>query len=154
MDKAVRFLRGSDKGMLDRLQERMQQAAEARAYERAGVLRDRLDHMQWMHRRIKQLRTARRRLNGVWMLPGFDQQQLWVVLRSGQLITCTQGHSDPRTGQVLQDAAGGEPDVPKTNLGINMLLLLASWIKKYPDQAKSIVPVDEIQLPNQRARSA
>ena len=91
---------------------------------------------------------------GVLILPGFDQQQHWLVMRAGQLIYCTAGHADSRTPRRVVDTAALEPDVPRTNLGINLLLLMSSWLKKHPEYGKAMVAFDEIAARFSQARSA
>ena len=139
VDKAVSFLGGRDFGILKRLDERMQNAASQLAFERACVLRDQLEQMKWLHRRVKQLTAARRKLNGVWILPGFDRQEHWMVLRAGRLLDCTSGKSDPRSAAVCADACTQDAQVPQTHLDINLLMLISAWMRKHPQQLKSLV---------------
>jgi len=136
--KALGFLQGRDFGIIKRLTERMNAAARQTAFERACVLRDQLGQMKWLQRRISQLANARRKLDGVWVLPGFDRQQHCMVLRSGQLLSCCDGQPSEANQQLIQQAADSQPAVPQTHLSINLLLMLASWIKKYPDDVKSV----------------
>ncbi len=142
--KALRFLRGHDYRILGRLQQRMQQAAEQFSFERAGVLRDQWQQLQWLQRRIQQLKKATRRLNGVWILPGFDHGAHWMILRQGQLLESTAGPADPRSMLACEQARTAEVLVPQTHLQINLLMLLTSWIKKHPQQLGTLVPFEDI----------
>ena len=156
IDKALKFLRGSDTATLERLEQRMQRAADQRSYERACVLRDQLANLKWLYRKTRQLALVRRRLNGVWVLPGFDQHENWMMLRAGQLIRCTSGPTDPENQEAIADTRRLKPAVPVDNLNINLLLLLASWIRKHPKQLKQIRSFDEVadDSANQAASNA
>jgi excinuclease ABC subunit C len=139
VNKARRFLAGRDTNVLKRLEERMNKAASQLSFERACVLRDQLRQLQWLHRRVQQLSLARRRLDGVWKLPGFDRQEHWIILRGGRIVACTAGPADSRSTVACQTAAERKPGTPRTHLEINLLLLLAAWIRKHPQQLKSLV---------------
>ena len=144
VEKAVRFLRGKDNSMLDRLDERMRQAAAQLSFERAGVLRDQARQIKWLSRRIQQMSRATKKLDGVWSLPEFDHQEHWMILRAGQIVECTQGRSDARSLPACLDAQARQAQVPQTHLNINLMMLLAAWIKKNPRETKAIVKLKEI----------
>ncbi|MDG2014819.1 MAG: UvrB/UvrC motif-containing protein, partial [Pirellulaceae bacterium] len=144
VEKAVRFLKGKDHAMLDRLEERMRKAAAQLSFERAGVLRDQSRQIKWLSRRIKQMSTATKKLDGIWSLPGFDHQQHWMILRAGQITECTQGPADARSLPACQEAQARPAQVPQTHLNINLMMLLAAWIKKNPQETKAIVKFKEI----------
>lgn len=142
LDKALKFLRGRDKNSIKRLEERMQHAAMQLSFERACVLRDHLSQMKWLQRRLSQLATARRKLNGIWKLPGFDRLEHWMILRAGQLHSCTNGELDPTTNPQIESATSSADKVPQTHLQINLTMLLSSWIRKHPDHLKTLTPFD------------
>ncbi len=146
VQRAGKFLAGKDATILKRLEERMERAAKSLAFERASVLRDQLIHLKWMDRRVRQLAAARRQLNGIWALSGFDHQQHWMILRGGRLLACTSAPAS-RTGcaataEVVGQAAATETGLPGDNLGVNWFLLLASWARRKPEQAKSLISFD------------
>ena len=137
VEKAIKFLKGSDKQTLDRLQTRMKRAAGNLSYERATVLRDQLENLTWMYRHVKQLSTARRKLNGVMQLPGFDGQKVWLVLRGGRLRAALNG--TPGVGKTestihrIQQIQSERVTIPSGNLDINLLILMSRWIRKQPE---------------------
>lgn len=143
--KAVKFLNGTDASILKRLQERMEKAASNRSFERAAVLRDQLRQIKWIQRRMKQISSAKTRLNGLWKFPGFDRQEHWMILRAGQIIACTNGAGDPESLKRSRAAEQRPATPPGTHLDTNLLMLLASWIKKYPEEIGTIVNFREIE---------
>ncbi len=149
VEKALKFLRGRDFGMIKRLDERMQQAATQMSFERACVLRDQLKQMKWLQRRLQQLTTARRKLDGVWKLPGFDRQEHWMILRAGQLLSCCNGDDlevSETANNMIREAQNSDPQVPQTHLQIGVLLMLAAWIKKHPQDISSLVKFAELAV--------
>ena len=147
---ARRFLDGRDMTILARLEERLNRAIEQLAFERAGVLSGQLKHMKWMDRRVRQLKAAKRKLNGIWVLPGFDRQQHWMIMRAGNLVGCRRapagGRPDPDANNFVKTVQTCDPVVPETSLSVNWFLLLGSWARRYPEQAKSIIAFETAQV--------
>ena len=52
VQRAIAFLTGQDRSILEKLESRMQRAAATAAFERAAMLRDYLDHLTWLDRRL------------------------------------------------------------------------------------------------------
>ncbi len=147
---ARRFLEGRDMTIPDRLEERLNQAVKQLAFERAAVLSDQLKHMKWMERRVRQLNAARRKLNGVWVHPGFDRQQHWMIMRGGNLIGCRAApvgdRADTESVESLQLIEKSKPAIPATSLAVNWFLLLGAWARRFPDQAKSIIAFERAKI--------
>jgi hypothetical protein len=115
------------------------------------VLRDQLGQLKWLQRRIQQLASSRRKLDGVWKMPGFDRQEHWMILRAGQLLECVNGSDGSKIFPRISDAKASDPDVPQTHLQIHLLLLLSSWIKKHPGQTGGLTRFDQLTSPNSAA---
>ncbi len=131
VDQAIKFLRGRDLGSLRRLDERMQTAAQQLSFERACVLRDQLAQLKWLHRRIRQITNARRKLHGCWRMDGFDHQTHWLILQQGRLVDCRE-HIE---SQDLANLANISCQLDLSDhLDINLQMLLSGWIRKHPDQ--------------------
>lgn len=145
VSKAVTFLKGKDPAVIKRLDDRMQRAAANHSFERAAVLRDQLRQVTWIQRRLKQTTSAKTRLNGLWKFPGFDHQEHWMILRAGQIVACTNGAGDPESLKQSELAEKQPATPPRTHLDTNLLMLLAAWIKKYPEETRKIVKFSEIR---------
>ncbi len=83
---AVAFLRGYDRGLLQTMQRDMQQAAVDKRFEKAAALRDRLRLLQWVDRRLEDLRKTRYEYNCVYRLTGVDGQAWWALLVQGSVV--------------------------------------------------------------------
>lgn len=142
VDKAMQFLTRGRKEILNRLEERMLRASKDQSFERACVLRDQLGQLKWLHRRIRQLKNARKKLDGIWRISGFDHQYMSMVIRKGKLIGCADAVNDSQIGELVDQALSLKNPVPRTHLDISWAMLLASWAQKYPDHLNSISPFD------------
>jgi excinuclease ABC subunit C len=144
--RARKFLEGRDMTMLKRLEERLRRAIEQLAFERAAVLAGQLRHLKWLERRVRQLNATRRKLNGIWVLPGFDHRKHWMIVRGGNLVACRtaplNGSPDRELGEFLASTAAGELSVPESSLAVNWFLLLGAWARRFPDQAGTVIPFD------------
>ncbi len=145
---ARRFLQGRDQTILDQLRRKMKSASDALAFERATVLRDQLNQLAWLSRRIKQLQTARRKLSGVFELPGFDHRQIWLMLDSGILRSVAARPVSIPTGNSANTLFGwrtqaGRNPFPQNHLETNLLIMFSSWMKKRPDYFSARLDWDE-----------
>ena len=130
--RALKFLNCEDNSILDLLKNQMVAAAANLAYEKASVLRDRWNALNWVFRRLSQLRKSQRTLNGVLELPGFDHRKIWLLLAKGKLVDCVAKPVGSDAKRILQkqlpQALQSPREIPPQNsLEINWLLLLAAW---------------------------
>jgi excinuclease ABC subunit C len=176
VERATRFLAGRDRSVLGELQVAMERAADNCAFERAAVLRDQLAHLQWLDARLRQWRSARRRLHGILDLPGFDHQRHWMVVERGVPVRCLNGgtggvrvgrpahntrdaHNLGDTAAIAGPTPGDEScengPLPWDSLSMNWFLLLASWLRRYPREfSMRAAPVVPGGLPSPRPMPA
>jgi excinuclease ABC subunit C len=81
--RAIAFLQGYDRQILQQLQQEMQRAAAAQRYEKAASLRDRCRLLQWVDRRLEDLRKTRYEYNCVYRLPEANGTEWWALLVQG-----------------------------------------------------------------------
>ncbi len=146
--RAETFLRGRDFTVVNQLEAEMNKAAQRQAYERATVVRDQLSDLRWLGNRIRQLSAARRQLHGIMTLPGFDRNEVWLVLMSGVLKKCIarpQLHHqmDGTVELISRHANDKRRKIPTKSLEINLVLLLSSWLRKHPEQLRTIRSFDD-----------
>lgn len=145
--QARRFLSGRERSVLNKLETEMKDAAGRLAFERAAVVRDQLRSLTWLDRRIRQLAVARKKLNGVWVLPGFDRQDHWMILNAGRIAGCLAAPGEPETVAgvigLLEREAERSTTIPQSSLEVNWMLLLGSWIRRQPARAESIMAWDQ-----------
>ncbi len=146
VEQAVRFLQGTDNTILPSLEHGMQAAATAHHYERATVLRDHLDNLQWLSRRLNALRVAQRTLNGVLPVPGRNRKTIWLVLRGGLLLGSASRPEDPKRAvnaiESLSNTAAETYQLPANIMQMNLQLIMISWIRKNPHLKRDLLSFD------------
>ena len=145
---ALAFLRGDDLSILARLQEEMFDAAQRQAYETATIRRNQLDQLDWLNRRLEMLRRARREQHGLFPLPGFDHQTVWVLLQAGMMIEMIATDDKASSWEQLQHRVNHvqldeTPRIPKSVHEIYMQMILVSWFRKHREDRFRIVDFDD-----------
>jgi excinuclease ABC subunit C len=146
VEQAVCFLQGTDNSILLSLQRDMQTAAAAHSYERATVLRDQLENLQWLSRRLDALRSAQRTFNGVLPVAGRNRKTIWLVLRGGLLLgSATRPDQPERAAKAinsLSKSAAASHQLPANILEMNLQLIMISWFRKHPQLKQDILSFD------------
>jgi excinuclease ABC subunit C len=133
------FLEGRDTGLLVRLSERMQTAADRRQFERAALARDIWHSLDWLDRSLRRLRVARRKYSFVYPVETDRGRTYWLAIRRGQIRYGALAPQSARARRTWRKrlrqiyarpcdatAAGGED--------VEMLLLITSWFRRFPKE--------------------
>ena len=150
---AIDFLRGQDRGPLDTLRREMAAAAAAMAFERAAVLRDKLDQLVWLDEHLDRLRQAARH-SFVYPVRGHNGSELWYLIQGGRVRSIvprphdepTRQHADLALTQVYQrtDDTGARP---LTLEEIDGVLLVTAWFRRHHGERQRVLtPADAIAL--------
>lgn len=86
VNQALAFLNGFDRTVFQQLQHEMQQAARNQRFEKAASLRDRLRMLQWVDRRLDELRKTRYEYNCVYRLSVAGGQAWWALMVQGCVV--------------------------------------------------------------------
>lgn len=133
---ALDFLRGTDTALLEALERDMSSASDALQFERAAVLRDKLELLRWLHHQLERLRQAVRH-SFVYRVTGHDQSEVWYLIHHGRTRAALPA---PRTDEdrraaalrleaVYRDSTDLGPPTPEIVDGV---LLVASWFRRHP----------------------
>ena len=151
VNQAIEFIKGTDTTVLKTLDAQMQEAARACSFERAAILRDHLDNLNWFNRRMKALRHAQRNFNGIFPVAALNNRTAWLILKGGRIMGSL---AEPRTERQLISAikqlsefASQKEQLPANIFEMNLQLIMISWFRKFPALKKTLVPFDQaIQL--------
>lgn len=146
------LLTGADDAPLRKLQEDMQAAAAAQAFERAAVLRDRLEALRWLIAKLAELRTVREQFSFLYPVRGCGGERLWYAIHGGRTLAVMP---EPRTGEQADAAA----DLIETIFfretcaqtlesyeHLDGMLLVASWFRRRPrERAKTLTPAEALR---------
>jgi len=147
------FLDGHTDAPVRLLQRAMQQASDAMEFERAGIARDRLEHVGWLHERVQQFRANVDRLTFRYHATGPDAREWVYLIRRGTVRAELPMPACPEEEAALEatarriyegpDLKGG--DVPTHDL--DEFYLVSSWFRRRTGEAARVRPA----LANTRA---
>lgn len=140
------FLEGHTDAPVRRLQGAMHEAAESLAFERAGVLRDRLALVQWLHERVQHFHANVDRLTFRYHAIGHaDAEWVYLVRRGTVRAEVRAPRTDDEHATFAQLVArvydGPDPtgaDIPTHDL--DEFYLVASWFRRRTEEKKRTRP--------------
>jgi excinuclease ABC subunit C len=136
---ALDFLSGRDTTPLEQLDRAMTEAAAALEFERAAILRDRLEALQWLHKHLERLREAVTH-SFVYPVEGHDGSTVWYLVRHGMVRAALPGLTD--AGPTLDAVYRGNAAGPTGLEEIDGVLLVAGWFRKYKAERKRVLEWD------------
>jgi excinuclease ABC subunit C len=140
LDAARHFLDGADVGILERLERDMLAASAATQFERAAVLRDRLEPLGWLHACLERLRRARG-LSFVYPLRSCEGQELWYVIRGGQVEAVLPAGAEAAATVAAVYASKAAGPGSWAAKSVDGLLLVDAWFRKHPEEkARTLTP--------------
>ena len=149
VQQAMDFLLGgvTSKNTLIRLEKEMKDAALSQSFERASVLRDHFLNLRWLSRRLKQLESAQKVLNGVLPVAGKNYQKLWLILRGGRLVGSAAAPRDAKRKQAaaekLRSISVQDLGLPTNLMEMNLQMIVMAWFRKYPKFKQQLISFDD-----------
>ena len=140
------FLEGSTDAPLVQLESAMRGASERLEYERAAVLRDRLQLVGELRERFARLRFAVESLSFVYMVPGHGGDDRFYLVRRGVVRDALAAPRSTeawdavrrRVREVFVGARMAAGPVPAHE--VDELLLVTSWFATRPEELDATVP--------------
>jgi excinuclease ABC subunit C len=139
------FLAGEDLALLQTLQRDMTAASEGQAFERAAVLRDKLEALGWLHEHLGLLREARRH-SFVYPVAGLGGRDAWYVIEEGLVVAALPAPRDTSDRAAAEEAVRQiyqSNDIRKRALAageVDGVLLVASWFRRHPEELARTLP--------------
>jgi excinuclease ABC subunit C len=132
------FLDGADDGPMTALRSEMETASVSLEFERAAVLRDKLQRLEALREQFMKFRFAVETLSFVYAVPGHQGDDRIYLIRRGRV---RGEHAIPRSEQdrirllemvedVFSPAERDTAQVPSHE--VDELLLLSSWFRRFP----------------------
>lgn len=137
---AEKFLDGDCVEPLSRMRARMEGASENQQYELAARALKTLKSLEYVHRKLKMLATARRDFSFVYAVPGWDGCHTWYLVHCGEIVDVAATPHGREAYQSLRptiqswkailesEGDGGHGPFAYT------LGLVASWFRKHAEQ--------------------
>jgi excinuclease ABC subunit C len=144
---AAAFLSGADTTPLLTLERQMQQAAVVQQFERAGVLRDKLAALSWLHQQLERLRQARAMETMVYPLVGHDGVTRWYVIDGGWAVAAALAPTNrEEVPSTLRTLLARRPTTASGGEHLAGILLLAAWLRRYPQERDRMLTLASTNL--------
>ena len=141
------FLEGQSDEPVARLERAMYEASVMMEFERAAVLRDRLERVRWLHQRVLHFHANMDRLTFRYQLAGADGREWVYLVRRGTIRAEMAAPTTAEEHAALETLArrifdGPDPsgaDIPSHDL--DEFYLVASWFRRRPsERARALAP--------------
>jgi excinuclease ABC subunit C len=134
------FLDGNDDAPMRRLRTEMEEASQLMEFERAAVLRDKLQRLEGLREQFIKFRFAVETLSFVYTVPGHEGEDRVYLIRRGRV--CGE-YATPRSERertkllemvesVFNPSDRDTAQVPAHE--VDELLLLSSWFRRFPTE--------------------
>ncbi|MBK6488172.1 MAG: UvrB/UvrC motif-containing protein [Gemmatimonadetes bacterium] len=152
--QARAFLEGRDDEPMERLREAMQLASDEMAYERAAVLRDKLQRLEALHEQFARLRFAVESLSFAYIVPGYEGEDRFYLVRRGVVRAELPSPRTPdeweglrlECGRIFGTEGARTPRAVSTVPAheVDELLLVSSWFSVRPAELQATVSADAV----------
>jgi excinuclease ABC subunit C len=134
------FLDGKNVSPLQILERDMAAAAASQAYERAAVLRDRLEALRWLFEQLDQVRRLRADGSFIYPVTGHDGSVIWYLVHHGRTVAAVTAPHDEASRQAAAERIEAVYKREETRLRLESaehldgMLLLAAWFRRHPEE--------------------
>jgi excinuclease ABC subunit C len=151
---AKRFLLCQDDKTLATIKDEMLSAAKALDFERATVLRDRFQQLEWLLMTLQRLKKTREDLSFLYPVESAYQPGvlLWYLIHEGQWRGTVPAGDLSQSHTVVKEVYTAPPRVGIPLESIDHVWLIAAWFRKFPKERERCLTVERSIKP-QRAAS-
>jgi excinuclease ABC subunit C len=147
VEAALDFLHGKDSSPLEILGREMNDASAALQFERAAILRDRLDSLGWLAKHLERLRQAVRH-SFVYPVTGPEGRETWYLIRHGlvraavlaPVDTASRRRARRRLEEVF-DSSPAATALPEAD-EVDGVLLVAGWFRRNKEERARGIEVE------------
>lgn len=149
VSRLLDFLNGHDLSPLQTIEAEMMFAAKKHAFEKATMLRDQLHNIQWLSRRLTDLRRNQKELNCIYPVSGFGRRQVWINLQSGLVASIMAEPIGRRQAEgalrVIRPAQSGKNNhLAHDATAVLMQVIVASWFRKHSSERQKLLSFDDV----------
>lgn len=141
------FLDGSDLSLLERLERDMTAAGRALAFERATILRDRLEAVRRLSQRLHRLRHIQQTHSFIYTVAAHDGGNTWYVIREGRVLAAI---AEPTTAKAKSEVTRtirrdySAPLPAPTPEELSAIYLVAAWFRRKPEERDGAIDVERL----------
>jgi excinuclease ABC subunit C len=135
---AKAFLDGTTTSLLAKLQAEMQTASARLAFERAALLRDKLQALGWLHERLCRLRRLRDHEPFVYRVANQQGAETGYLIQGGHVraVAPLALESSAQACEALTEKCAFKPAPLPANP--EELFLIASWFRRHPEERSRV----------------
>lgn len=143
-----KFLRGTDRSALTRLEESMRTAAAGQRFEEAALFRDAWARLEDLQEQLDRYRIAQRHYHFVYPVASQQGGRLWYLVQRGQVHAALEEPRDPQAVQrclaLLERVftSGRRSATQTMREDAEMTLLVATWFRSRPDELQRTLSPD------------
>jgi excinuclease ABC subunit C len=142
------FLAGTDLGPMKELAKAMADASAAQQFERAGVLRDKLEVLTWLTTRLERLRHARAMMSFVYPVTGGNGHTVWYLIHAGRTVQAVEAPRCPdaarRARAALRSVFEGRcANLLESHEHVDGMMLVMAWFRKFPKELKKTLTPEQ-----------
>jgi excinuclease ABC subunit C len=140
VDLARAFLEGTNDGPIEQLRTEMERRSEELNFERAAVVRDKLQRLETLRAMFGRMRFAVETLSFAYTVPGHNGDDRVYLIRRGTVRAESRSPRSARDRARLLAMVRDVFDPPERNTGafptheVDELLLLSSWFRRNPGE--------------------
>ena len=140
VNAAESFLDGFNDEPLVVVRDQMQQAVDNQQYELAGRAHETLKSLEYVHRKLSMLLSARRKYTFVYAVTGYDRCDSWYLIHSGEIADVVRTPRNQEDLKKLRPKLESWSAISSNRLDRghgafpHTLQLVASWFKKNDQQ--------------------
>jgi excinuclease ABC subunit C len=137
---ACAFLHGTNDDPIVATRAAMMAASAALEFERAALLRERLELFEWVAQRLRTTRTAREGQSFIYRTTGAAGDSVWFAVHQGRVVRILRA---PRTATEQKKtlrafrAIYGPAQIGRTDVAaqeIDHLLMIEAWFRRHPEE--------------------
>jgi excinuclease ABC subunit C len=135
------FLAGTNVSVLDKLKVEMEAASAAFDFERAAMVRDKWQALQWLHRHIDRWRQTREQEAYIYPVAGVNCPDTWYLIQGGRVVAALPSpRNDDERRAIARKIDKLHRKRKKTSPGpvpadeVDSVLLVAAWFRKHPGE--------------------
>lgn len=143
--QAAQFF-GGDRMLIDRLWAELTSASEARRYERAAALRDKLAEVEWLADELGRLRHARQEFSFVYPISGRSGRTRWYLIRGGDVrgvVSRPEAAESAEQCLTLLSSIYGRATIGDTPEDTEVVQLVAGWFRSRPKELSRTIAVEQ-----------
>ena len=145
---ARKFLMCQDEESLEQIRQQMREAASGQEFERATVLRDRMQQLEWLLQNLERLKRTREELSFIYPVETSNRngQKLWYLIHEGQIrqTICepTEAAAQKESRRVIDEIYNAPHKAGIPLESIDHVWLIAAWFRKFPKERERCLGVN------------